>query len=319
MTFSETKFRLLDDKKIRRSNGITTEKLRSSPVAKSLEILKLPSFKMDVVGELYDFKWAPIRDVHACLLSYNAADLGRFSYQQFCAKRIHTPETLTNWPSFAVLGSASGLQQLRQVGRWMSKVAAELKEKDESKTPAKTGIYFPEGHERLIDDIPNGAASLTQTYWLRTEDAMCQFMNESGPTTCYCFSIILKKCIKHDFDESDSRKCTFISASDDSTGVLASVETKIAKGTMIPRNHGEAFNILRYELGQRYMSHYDAFNPAEYGPQKSQREYIYTSYKTFFYHNSNYTIMASLHGSCPVIKGEKRVSTKWIRTEEQQD
>ncbi|KAJ8533630.1 hypothetical protein K7X08_006954 [Anisodus acutangulus] len=77
------------------------------------------------------------------------------------------------------------LQQLRQVGRWMSKVAAELKEKDESKTPAKekkktccwipdnrTGIYFPEGHERLIDDIPNGAASLTQTYWLRTEDGV---------------------------------------------------------------------------------------------------------------------------------------------------
>lgn len=33
----------------------------------------------------------------------------------------------------------------------------------------------------------------------------------------------------------------------------------------------QAFNILRYEIGQRYDSHYDAFNPAEYGPQKSQR------------------------------------------------
>lgn len=33
----------------------------------------------------------------------------------------------------------------------------------------------------------------------------------------------------------------------------------------------QAFNILRYEVGQRYNSHYDAFNPAEYGPQKSQR------------------------------------------------
>lgn len=33
----------------------------------------------------------------------------------------------------------------------------------------------------------------------------------------------------------------------------------------------QAFNILRYEIGQAYHSHYDAFNPAEYGPQRSQR------------------------------------------------
>lgn len=33
----------------------------------------------------------------------------------------------------------------------------------------------------------------------------------------------------------------------------------------------QAFNILRYEVGQKYNSHYDAFSAAEYGPQKSQR------------------------------------------------
>ena len=33
----------------------------------------------------------------------------------------------------------------------------------------------------------------------------------------------------------------------------------------------QAFNILRYNIGQKYNSHYDAFNVAEYGPQKSQR------------------------------------------------
>lgn len=33
----------------------------------------------------------------------------------------------------------------------------------------------------------------------------------------------------------------------------------------------QAFNILRYELDQRYNSHYDAFSATEYGPQKSQR------------------------------------------------
>ncbi|XP_059298319.1 uncharacterized protein LOC132051026 [Lycium ferocissimum] len=77
------------------------------------------------------------------------------------------------------------LQQMLQVGRWMSKVAAGLKQKDESKTSAnekkkaccwipdnRTGIYFPEGHEKVINDLPNGAASLTRTYWLRSEDGV---------------------------------------------------------------------------------------------------------------------------------------------------
>ncbi|KAL4181060.1 hypothetical protein AMTRI_Chr12g235450 [Amborella trichopoda] len=64
---------------------------------------------------------------------------------------------------------------------------------------------------------------------------------------------------------------TFVSASEDKSGILDLIEEKIAKVTMLPRTHGEAFNILRYEIGQRYHSHFDAFNPAEYGPQKSQR------------------------------------------------
>jgi len=33
----------------------------------------------------------------------------------------------------------------------------------------------------------------------------------------------------------------------------------------------QSFNILRYQLGQKYDSHYDAFHSAEYGPLISQR------------------------------------------------
>ncbi|XP_015892969.1 uncharacterized protein LOC107427135 [Ziziphus jujuba] len=35
-----------------------------------------------------------------------------------------------------------------------------------------TGIYVPKGHERVIDDVPGGAASFNQTYWLREVDGV---------------------------------------------------------------------------------------------------------------------------------------------------
>ncbi|KAF2295495.1 hypothetical protein GH714_033073 [Hevea brasiliensis] len=151
----------------------------------------------------------------------------------------------------------------------------------------------------------------------------------------------------------------FISASEDKTGVLDAIEEKIARATMLPRANGEAFNVLRYEIGQKYNSHYDAFNPTEYGPQRSQRVASFLLYlsdveeggeTTFPLENGmdidesydfekciglqvkprqgdgllfyslfpNNTIdPTSLHGSCPVIKGEKWVATKWIRDEGQ--
>ncbi|KAL6338768.1 hypothetical protein AAG906_023918 [Vitis piasezkii] len=153
----------------------------------------------------------------------------------------------------------------------------------------------------------------------------------------------------------------FISASEDKTGILDLIEQKIARVIMIPRTHGEAFNILRYEIGQRYNSHYDAFDPAEYGPQKSHRIATFLVYLSdveeggetmfpfenglnmdkdydfqrciglkvkphqgdgllFYSMFPNGTIdPTSLHGSCPVIKGEKWVATKWIRDQEQDD
>lgn len=32
----------------------------------------------------------------------------------------------------------------------------------------RTGIYYPKGHEKVMEDVPNGAASLPSTYWLRS-------------------------------------------------------------------------------------------------------------------------------------------------------
>lgn len=152
---------------------------------------------------------------------------------------------------------------------------------------------------------------------------------------------------------------TFVSASEDRSRALDFIEDKIARATMIPKSHGEPFNVLRYEIGQRYASHYDAFNPKEYGPQRSQRVASFLLYlsdveeggETMFPYedglnmNSGYDFEKciglkvkprqgdgllfystmvnstidpmSLHGSCPVIKGEKWVATKWLRDQSQ--
>ncbi|CAJ1977357.1 unnamed protein product [Sphenostylis stenocarpa] len=152
---------------------------------------------------------------------------------------------------------------------------------------------------------------------------------------------------------------TFISASEDKSGILDMVEMKIAKVTLLPRSHGEKFNILKYEVGQKYDSHYDAFNPDEYGTVKSQRIASFLLYlsnveaggETMFPYEGGlnldtdydyrkciglkvkprqgdgllfYSLLpngkidkTSLHGSCPVIKGEKWVATKWIDDKEQ--
>lgn len=64
---------------------------------------------------------------------------------------------------------------------------------------------------------------------------------------------------------------TFVSRGQDPDGVLAYIEDKIAVVTGIPSGHGEAFNVLRYENGQHYDSHYDSFDESSYGKQSSQR------------------------------------------------
>ncbi|CAI5493712.1 unnamed protein product [Closterium sp. Naga37s-1] len=73
---------------------------------------------------------------------------------------------------------------------------------------------------------------------------------------------------------------TFLAANMDPSGSLAWVERKMAAVTGLPVNHGESFNVLRYELGQHYDSHMDVFDPKEYGPQSSNRMASFLLYLT---------------------------------------
>ncbi|KAK3136610.1 hypothetical protein QOZ80_5BG0439350 [Eleusine coracana subsp. coracana] len=42
----------------------------------------------------------------------------------------------------------------------------------------RTGIYYPKGFEWVMEDVPSGAASFRQSYWLRTGETE----SENSPT-----------------------------------------------------------------------------------------------------------------------------------------
>ena len=74
---------------------------------------------------------------------------------------------------------------------------------------------------------------------------------------------------------------TFLSRKEDhGAGILERIERRIADVTHVHYTHGEPFNVLRYELGQKYDSHYDTFDPASYGTQPSQRIASFLLYLT---------------------------------------
>ncbi|CAI0455771.1 unnamed protein product [Linum tenue] len=152
---------------------------------------------------------------------------------------------------------------------------------------------------------------------------------------------------------------TFLSKYQDE--VVAAIEQRIAAWTFLPVENGEAIQILRYELGQKYEPHFDYFhdkanqalgghriatvlmylsNVAKGGETIFPNAEVISEGKEsqpkaddlsdcakdgysvkpekgdallfFSLHPDATTDPLSLHGSCPVIEGEKWSATKWI-------
>lgn len=128
--------------------------------------------------------------------------------------------------------------------------------------------------------------------------------------------------------------------------LIARIERRLAEFAQWPIEHGEALQILRYGPGQEYRPHYDFVDPTQPGAQPflargGQRVasivmYLNTpqagggtafpdlgiefaaikGHAVFFSYDCAHPSSRTLHAGSPVLKGEKWVSTKWLREAE---
>ncbi|CAM8894915.1 unnamed protein product [Rhodiola kirilowii] len=83
--------------------------------------------------------------------------------------------------------SKLAVQELELKQQEVMKCKARTSARNSNWVPhARTGIYFPQGHERVMEDVPIGAATLKghQTYWLRNVEGVDQAYPET-PTDDY--------------------------------------------------------------------------------------------------------------------------------------
>ncbi|KAG2549140.1 hypothetical protein PVAP13_9KG172500 [Panicum virgatum] len=119
--------------------------------------------------------------------------------------------------------------------------------------------------------------------------------------------------------------------------VVTRIEERIAAWTFLPPENGESIQILHYQNGEKYEPHYDYFhdkNNQALGGHRIATVLMYLSNvekggETIFPNaegkllqpkddtwsectRNGYADSDSLHGSCPVIEGQKWSATKWI-------
>lgn len=127
------------------------------------------------------------------------------------------------------------------------------------------------------------------------------------------------------------------------TTVVARIEARIAALTHWPVENGEGLQLLHYAPGEEYKPHYDYFDPAHAGsasvlkrggqrvatlimylntpqwggetifPDLNLRVSPIKGNALFFSYDRPHASTRTLHGSVPVVRGEKWVATKWLR------
>eukprot|EP00775_Hariotina_reticulata_P009546 gene9546-9710_t len=75
----------------------------------------------------------------------------------------------------------------------------------------------------------------------------------------------------HDSQTSRTSQGAWLARDDDASGALSGLEAKIAEVTLLPPSHGQPFNVLKYEVGDKNQAHLDTYDPEKFGPQRSQR------------------------------------------------
>ncbi|PQQ13471.1 putative prolyl 4-hydroxylase 10 [Prunus yedoensis var. nudiflora] len=95
--------------------------------------------------------------------------------------------------------------------------------------------------------------------------------------------------------------------------IIRNIEKRIANFTFLPVEHGEGLQVLHYEVGQKYEPHYDYFQD-EFNTGNGGQ---HGDALLFWSMRPDASLdPSSLHGGCPVIKGNKWSSTKWVRVNE---
>lgn len=132
------------------------------------------------------------------------------------------------------------------------------------------------------------------------------------------------------------------------TSFIESIDRRVSELMQLPIANGEGLQILNYQIGGEYKPHHDYFPPQEIGSKVhvargGQRiatlilylnnveeggETIFPEINLkvtpkqgnaiyFAYTNSKSQVdPLTLHGGCPVLRGEKWIATKWMRQKE---
>ncbi len=143
--------------------------------------------------------------------------------------------------------------------------------------------------------------------------------------------------------QDDGRSSSGMAFSRGENSLLKKLESRIAALLRWPLDHGEAIQVLRYQVGQEYRPHHDYVDPSKAGAapflaRGGQRVgslvmYLNTPARgggtnfpdarleiaahkgnaVFFSYGRPDPTTGTLHGGMPVLAGEKWVATKWLR------